>query len=77
MKLAVRVYQINLQCQFTRASLRQADGGESCIVVESEPTCSLVAKVLQNSLLAMCEFRVWGGSWGECTMRTLQYCQTI
>ena len=56
-KLAVRGYRIDLHRHFARASLSQADGRESCIMVESRPTRSLIAKFLQRSSLATCEFR--------------------
>ena len=34
----------------------QPDGGESCIMLESGPTRSLIVKLSQRLLLAVCEF---------------------
>ena len=44
----------------------QPDSGESCIVLQSGPTCSLVAKFLQHSVVA-CSTRI-----SCCRGRTLQ-----
>ena len=38
------------------ASLRSADGGKCCIMLESRPIHSLVAKLPQGSLLVVHEF---------------------
>ena len=55
-KLAAKVYQINLKHRSTSTCQHQPDYGESCIVLESELTHSLVAKPLQRSLLAIHKF---------------------
>ena len=52
-KLATRKY---LHHCFTRVLLRLAQQCESCIVLESRPTRSLVTKLLQCLSLAVCEF---------------------
>ena len=38
----------------------QPDSGKSCTMLESRPTCSLFAKFLQHSSLAVREFRAAG-----------------
>ena len=49
--LGAREYQIDMLCR------GHPNGGESCIVVESRLTRSLVAKPPQRSLLVVREFR--------------------
>ena len=44
-KLVARVYQIDLHCRLPVLRQGQPDGRESCIVLESGPTRSLVAKL--------------------------------
>ena len=62
-ELAARVYQINLHCHFACDSSKPTQrwrklycGGESCIVPESRPNRSFVAKLTQQSLLAVNKF---------------------
>ena len=39
--------------------------GESCIMLESGPTCSLIAKLSQHLLLVVCEFHSAGEQHSE------------
>ena len=55
-KLAAREYRINLLVALPMLSQGQPDSEKCCIVLESGQTCSLVAKLPQGSLLAICEF---------------------
>ena len=55
-KLAAREYRIKLLVALPMLSQGQPDS-EKCIMLESGQTCSLVAKLPQGSLLAICEFR--------------------
>ena len=58
-RLATRGYRIDLHRRFARFRWGKPDGGESCIVLESGPTRSLVAKPPR---LAVCKFR--NCNWG-------------
>ena len=44
-KVAAREYRIDLHHHFAHVSLKPADSGESCVVLESGPTRSLVNKL--------------------------------
>ena len=44
-KLAASVYRIDLYHRFTRASLGSAHDGEGCSMLESKPTCGLIANL--------------------------------
>ena len=46
--------QIRASLVFCRG---QSDGGENCIVLKIGPTRSVIAKLPQSSMLAVCEFR--------------------
>ena len=50
-KLAARGYEIDLHCRFICALSRSARQWESCIVLQSRLTRSLVAKFLQRSVV--------------------------
>ena len=56
-KLAARGYRINLHHRFARASSRSVRRWKCCIVLESGPTHSLVAKFPQHLSLTVREFR--------------------
>ena len=62
-KLAARGCQIDLHRHFVKASLTSR---ESCIVLQNRPTCSLVAKFSQHSVVA-CSIQMLC-----CRGRTLQ-----
>ena len=62
-KLAARVYRIAAMCVLRRG---QPDSGESCVVLQSWPTHSLVAKFPQCSVIA-CSTQI-----SCCRERTLQ-----
>ena len=53
---AAREYRVNLHHRFAHVSLKLANSGESCVVLESGPTHSLVTKLPQRSPLAVHEF---------------------